>query len=399
MNSWPRCRQPATPLRFPTPLAVGRRHPTPDDIGARVEASLVWAVPVVLLAMVPAWQFDYWQWVSLALATPVVAWAGWPFHRAAWTNLRHGAATMDTLISVGTLAAYGWSLYALLFGMAGEIGMRHPFELTISRADGTSQIYLEAAAGVTTLVLLGRFIEQRSKRQAGAALRSLLELGAREVSLLDENGVEQRVAIDRLLVGSRFVVRPGEKIATDGLVESGTSAVDRSLLTGESMPVEVGPDDAVSGATINVGGRLVVRATRVGADTQLAQMARLVEEAQQGKAAAQRLADRISGVFVPAVVTLALLTLTGWVVAGEGWGAGVSAAVAVLVIACPCALGLATPTALMVGSGRGAQLGILVGGPEALEHAQGVDVVLLDKTGTITTGEMTLQSVAVAPEA
>ncbi|MGA7147150.1 MAG: HAD-IC family P-type ATPase, partial [Microbacterium sp.] len=313
------------------------------DVARRLEASLVWSIPVVLLAMVPAWQFDYWQWVSLVLATPVVAWAGWPFHRAAWVNLRHGAATMDTLISIGTLAAYAWSLYALLFGTAGEIGMSHPFELTIQRGDASALIYLEAATGVTTLVLLGRYIELRSKRQAGAALRALLELGARDVAVLSD-GVERRVPVADLTVGSRFVVRPGEKIATDGEVEEGSSAIDRSLLTGESVPVQVGPGDSVTGATINAGGRLVVRATRVGSETQLAQMARLVEEAQQGKAAAQRLADRVSGVFVPVVVALAVATFAGWLVLDGSLAAAVTAAVAVLVIACPCALGLATPT-------------------------------------------------------
>jgi Cu+-exporting ATPase len=352
-------------------------------------------VPVVAMAMVPALQFDYWQWLSLALATPVVVWGGAPFHRAAWTNLRHRAATMDTLVSLGTLAAYGWSLYALLLGGAGEPGMTHPFELTISRSDGTPQIYLEAAAGVTTFLLAGRYAEARSKRRAGAALRALLELGAKEVSLL-RAGVEVRVPVEQLAVGDLFVIRPGEKIAADGEVTEGSSAVDASLLTGESVPVEVGPGDPVAGATVNSGGRLVVRATRVGAETQLAQMARLVEEAQNGKADVQRLADRISGVFVPVVLALAAATLVVWLAIGAGVPAAFTAAVAVLIIACPCALGLATPTALMVGTGRGAQLGILIKGPEVLENTRRVDTVVLDKTGTVTTGRMTLLDVVAA---
>ncbi|GAB2458568.1 heavy metal translocating P-type ATPase [Jatrophihabitans fulvus] len=362
------------------------------DLYERLVVSLLMAVPVVALAMVPAFQFDYWQWLSLGLATPVVLWGGWPFHRAAWANLRHGAATMDTLVSVGTLAAFGWSLYALFLGTAGMVGMTHPFEFTVGRTDGAGAIYLEAAAGVTTFILAGRYFEARSKRRAGAALRALMDLGAKDVAVL-RDGVETRVPVAQLAVGDEFVVRPGEKIATDGEVVSGSSAVDASMLTGESVPVEVAPGDRVTGATVNAGGRLVVRATRVGSDTQLAQMARLVEEAQSGKAEVQRLADRISGVFVPVVIALAVATLGVWLVIGEGPAAAFTAAVAVLIIACPCALGLATPTALLVGTGRGAQLGILIKGPEVLERTRTVDTVVLDKTGTVTTGVMTLRTV------
>ncbi len=367
-----------------------------DALRRRVVVSLVLSVPVVAMAMVPALQFDYWQWLSLVLAAPVVVWGAWPFHRAAWVNLRHGAATMDTLVSVGTLAALGWSVYALFLGTAGVPGMTHPFELTVERTDGAGNIYLEAAAGVTTLILAGRWFEARSKRRAGAALRALLELGAREVAVLRGNA-EVRIPVEQLAVGDLFVVRPGEKVATDGVVEQGSSAVDRSMLTGESVPVEVGTGDQVVGATVNAGGRLVVRATRVGADTQLAQMARLVEDAQNGKAEVQRLADRVSGVFVPIVIGLAVATLGFWLGAGVGASAAFTAAVAVLIIACPCALGLATPTALMVGTGRGAQLGILIKGPEVLEQTRRVDTVVLDKTGTVTTGEMTLLDVVTAP--
>ncbi|MFC7547366.1 heavy metal translocating P-type ATPase [Plantactinospora sp. GCM10030261] len=361
----------------------------------RLWVSAVLTVPVIVLAMVPAWQFTYWQWLSLTLAAPVVAYGGLPFHRAAWTNLRHGAATMDTLVSVGTLAAFGWSVWALFLGTAGVPGMSHPFSLSISRADGAGNIYLEAAAGVTVFLLAGRYFEARSKRTAGAALRALLELGAKDVAVL-RDGAETRIPVDQLAVGDRFVVRPGEKIATDGAVEEGSSAVDASMLTGESVPVEVGPGDVVVGATVNAGGRLVVRATRVGADTQLAQMAKLVEQAQSGKAAVQRLADRISGVFVPIVIALAAGTLGWWLGTGAGPTAAFTAAVAVLIIACPCALGLATPTALLVGTGRGAQLGILIKGPETLESTRTVDTVVLDKTGTVTTGRMSLVDVVTA---
>ena len=362
----------------------------------RLIGAIVLTVPVIAMAMIPALQFTYWQWASLALAAPVIVWAAWPFHKAAWTNLKHGAATMDTLISMGTSVALLWSLYALFFGTAGTPGMTHPFELTIAPSDGAANIYLEVGAGVTMFILAGRYFEKRSKRQAGAALRALLELGAKEVSVL-RNGVETKIPTDELQVGDEFIVRPGEKIATDGVVISGASAVDASMLTGESVPVEVGESDPVTGATVNAGGRLVVRATRIGADTQLAQMAKLVEDAQTGKAEVQRLADRISGVFVPIVIVIAVVTLGAWLGAGFPAAAAFTAAVAVLVIACPCALGLATPTALLVGTGRGAQLGILIKGPEVLESTRRVDTVVLDKTGTVTTGRMTLVDVITEP--
>ncbi|ORI13094.1 copper-translocating P-type ATPase [Rhodococcus sp. 1163] len=365
---------------------------TTDPLKQRLLISLVLSVPVIAMAMVPALQFDNWQWLSLTLAAPVVVWGAWPFHVAAAKNLRHGTSTMDTLVSMGTLAALGWSLYALFFGTAGVTGMKHPFELTIARMDGMSNIYLEAAAGVTTFILAGRYFEARAKRRAGSALRALLDLGAKDVTVL-KDGVEKQVPVAELAVGDRFVVKPGEKIATDGIVESGASAVDKSMLTGESVPVEVSTGDDVVGATVNVGGRLVVKATRVGADTQLAQMATLVEEAQTGKAQVQRLADRISGIFVPIVIAIAVATLGFWLGTGGSVAAAFTASVAVLIIACPCALGLATPTALMVGTGRAAQLGILIKGPEMLESTRRIDTVVLDKTGTVTTGEMTLLAV------
>ncbi|WP_322766792.1 heavy metal translocating P-type ATPase [Frankia sp. Cr1] len=355
----------------------------------RLVVAAVLSLPVLLLAMVPALQFENWQWLSLTLAAPVVVWAGFPFHRAAWTNLRHGAATMDTLISIGTLAAFGWSLYALFLGHAGERGMTMHVTLLATRDSAADSIYLEVAAVVTTFILAGRYFEARAKRRAGAALRALLELGVTDVAVL-RDGREQRLPVEQLAVGERFVVRPGEKIATDGVVEEGRSAVDASMLTGESLPVEVSPGDAVTGATLNAGGRLVVRATRVGGDTQLAQMATLVVAAQSGKAAIARLADRVSAVFVPVVIVLAVATLTVWLALGDGATAAFTAAVAVLIVACPCALGLATPTALLVGSGRAAQLGILIKGPEVLESTRRVDTVVLDKTGTVTTGRMSL---------
>ncbi|MFJ6687451.1 heavy metal translocating P-type ATPase [Streptomyces sp. NPDC091294] len=373
----------------------GDDDPELSALRQRLLVSVLLAAPVVLLAMVPALQFDNWQWLSLTLAAPVVVWGGLPFHRAAWTGLRHGAATMDTLVSLGTLAAFGWSLWALFFGDAGMPGMRHGFDLTVSRTDGASAIYLEAAAGVTAFLLLGRWLEARSKRRAGAALRALMELGAKDVAVL-RDGRETRIPVDRLAVGDRFVVRPGEKIATDGTVTEGASAVDASLLTGESVPVDVTVGDTVTGATVNAGGRLVVEATRVGADTRLARMAKLVEDAQSGKAEVQRLADRISGVFVPVVLVIAVATFGGWLGATGDTVAAFTAAVAVLIIACPCALGLATPTALLVGTGRGAQLGILIKGPEVLESTRRVDTVVLDKTGTVTTGRMTLHEVYAA---
>ncbi|MDN5756922.1 MAG: heavy metal translocating P-type ATPase [Tomitella sp.] len=358
----------------------------------RVIIAAVLSVPVIAMAMIPALQFTNWQWLSLTLAAPVIVWAGYPFHKATWTNLKHGTATMDTLISMGTGAALLWSLYALFFGTAGEPGMTHPFEFTISRSDGAGNIYLEVGAGVVTFILLGRYFEARSKRRAGSALRALLELGAKEVTVL-RGGREELISVDQLAVGDRFVVRPGEKIATDGTIADGASAVDASMVTGESVPIEVGPGDSVVGATVNAGGRLVIEATRVGADTQLAQMARMVEDAQNGKAQAQRLADKISGVFVPIVIVLAIATFVFWAVAGGAMAAAFTAAVAVLIIACPCALGLATPTALLVGTGRGAQLGILIKGPEILESTRRIDTVVLDKTGTVTTGTMTLAGV------
>jgi len=386
----------ALPTPPPTPgIAPAEASPEADSTAAlrqRLLISTVLSVPVIAMAMIPALQFTNWQWLSLTLAAPVVVWGAWPFHRSAWTNLRHGTSTMDTLISIGTLAALGWSLYALFFGDAGHPGMTHGFQLTISRTDGASNIYLEAAAGVTTFILAGRYAEARAKRRSGAALRALLELGAKDVAVV-RGGVEQRIPVDQLAVGDRFIVRPGEKIATDGVIDDGSSAVDASMLTGESVPVEVVPGDNVVGATVNAGGRIVVRATRIGADTQLAQMARLVEDAQNGKAQVQRLADRISGVFVPVVLVLALATLGTWIAVGGGLEAAFTAAVAVLIIACPCALGLATPTALMVGTGRGAQLGILIKGPEVLENTRTIDTVVLDKTGTVTTGQMALRTV------
>ena len=391
-------------------LPAAARPESPEQTGAQPSAaeqdevallrqrllvSLVLAVPVVVLAMVPAVQFRNWQWASLALASPVAVWGAWPFHRAAFTNARHGAVTMDTLISVGVGAAYLWSLYALFFGTAGQPGMHMSFALPATGA-GAGDIYLDVAAGVTVLILLGRFFEARAKRRAGAALRALLSLGAKDVAVL-RDGHEVRIPAGQLAVGDLFVVRPGEKIATDGVVESGSSAVDTSMLTGEPVPAEVTAGDAVTGATVNVSGRLVVRAAQVGAGTQLAQIARLVSDAQARKAPVQRLADRISAVFVPVVIGIAIVTLIGWLAAGQSPGAAFTAAVAVLIIACPCAMGLATPTALLVGTGRGAQLGILIKGPEALESTRTIDTVVLDKTGTITTGRMSLVDVATAP--
>lgn len=428
----------------------------------RLIVSAVLAAPVIVLAMVPGWQFDYWQWVSLMLTAPVVTWGAWPFHAAAARGARHGAATMDTLVSLGTLAAFLWSLYALVFGGAGDPGMRHGFSLTggfgdvgthPSSADlpglgGTSgmadmpgmsstgggaggsdnaQIYLEVAAGVPVFLLAGRFLELRARRRSGAALRALLHLGAQDVTVRrradgsppasaparaasavamaasavaarpDGAFVEIRVPIEELSIGEEFVVRPGEKIATDGVVIEGRSAVDASMVTGESVPVEVGPTDAVVGATVNAGGRLVVRATRIGADTQLARIAQLVEQAQTGKAKVQRLADRVSAVFVPLVLAASAITLVAWLVAGASTTDAFTAAVAVLIIACPCALGLATPTALLVGTGRGAQLGIVIRGPEVLESTRRIQVVLLDKTGTLTSGRMRVTAVHPAP--
>ena len=354
------------------------------------------AVPVLAMSMIQPLQFDNWQWLSLTMSTPVVIWGAWPFHRAAWINLKHATATMDTLISLGTLAAWLWSMYALFFGDAGMNTMRMAFDLIPSSGGGANEIYLETAAIVTTFLLAGRYFEARAKRRAGAALKALLELGAKDVALLDADGTERRVPIEQLAPGDRFVVRPGEKVATDGIVEDGHSAIDMSMLTGESVPVEVGPGDNVAGATINAGGRLIVHAARVGNDTALAQIARLVTEAQTGKAPAQRLADRISGVFVPVVIGLAVATLCFWLGTGQDTTFAFTSAVAVLIIACPCALGLATPTALMVGTGRGAQLGLLIKGAEVLESTRRVDTIILDKTGTVTTGEMSLSAITTA---
>ncbi|MGA5493153.1 heavy metal translocating P-type ATPase [Streptomyces cinereoruber] len=386
--------EPPPPDPEPEPVREDPEDPELASLRQRLTLSAVLSAPVVLLAMVPSLQFDHWQWLSLTLAAPVVVWGGLPFHRAAWANLRHGAATMDTLVSVGTLAAFGWSLWALFLGDAGMTGMRHGFDLTADRSDGSSAIYLEVAAGVVTFILLGRYLEARAKRKAGAALRALMELGAKDAAVL-RDGTEVRVPVAGLRVGDLLVVRPGEKIATDGTVTEGASAVDASLLTGESLPLDVAPGSPVTGGCVNVSGRLVVEATRVGADTQLARMARLVEEAQSGKAAVQRLADRVSAVFVPVVLLIALGTLVGWLLATDDPTAAFTAAVAVLIIACPCALGLATPTALLVGTGRGAQLGILIKGPEVLESTRRIDTVVLDKTGTVTTGRMRLAGVRV----
>jgi P-type Cu+ transporter len=384
---------------FPQPARPAAEDAEPTELTAlrhRLVGSLVLTVPVVLLAMFESLQFTNWQWLSLTLAAPVATWGAWPFHRAAWANLRHGAATMDTLISVGVLAAFGWSVWALFFGDAGVAGMKMPFTLTLSNEAPGEQLYLEVASAVTVLILTGRYLEARAKRRAGAALRALLELGAKEVAVVDDAGSERRIPAEQLAVGDRFVVRPGEKVATDGTVLEGSSAVDESMLTGESIPVEVGPGDRVVGATVNAGGRLVVRATRVGTDTQLAQMARLVEQAQAGKAPVQRLADRVSAVFVPVVIALAVATLGFWLANTGDATRAFTAAVAVLIIACPCALGLATPTALMVGTGRGAQLGILIKGPEVLESTRRVDTAVLDKTGTVTAGSMALVEVVTA---
>jgi Cu+-exporting ATPase len=383
------------PAAGDAPEAGDRPDPS-APLRRRLVISALLSLPVLAMSMVPALQFENWQWLALQLATPVVLWGAWPFHTAAWANLRHGAATMDTLISLGTLSAWIWSLVALFFLGAGDPGMRMGFDLVIDRGAGAEHIYLEVAAVVTTFLLAGRYFEMRAKGRAGAALRALLALGAKEVSLLGPGGDERRAAISELAVGDRFVVRPGERIATDGVVEEGASAVDASLLTGESVPVEVRPGDAVAGATINVGGRLVVRATRVGADTALAQIGRLVVRAQSGKAPVQRLADRISAVFVPIVIALAVATLGFWIANGAGATFAFTAAVAVLIIACPCALGLATPTALLVGTGRGAQLGILIRGPEVLESTRRLDTVVLDKTGTVTTGAMALDEIVLA---
>ena len=394
----------AAPPPPPTPVATAGAAPVATDqtstredpvdaLRRRLVISAVLTAPVLALAMIPPLQFDSWQWLSLTLAAPVVVWGGLPFHKVAWKNLRHATATMDTLISMGVIAAFAWSLWALFLGDAGMPGMRMDFTLFPEPGAGSSEIYLEIAAALAVFILLGRYFEAHAKRRSGAALRALLELGAKDVAVLRATAagdVESRVPIDQLNVGDRFVVRPGEKIATDGVVVEGSSAIDAAMLTGESVPVEVGPGDPVTGATINAGGRLVVEATRIGADTKLAQIARLVVDAQSGKAAVQRLADRLSAVFVPIVIALSVATLGFWLGLTGDVISAFTAAVAVLIIACPCALGLATPTALLVGTGRGAQLGILIKGPEVLESTRKVDTVVLDKTGTVTTGRMSL---------
>jgi Cu+-exporting ATPase len=378
------------------PQDDGDRPPLDETspLRQRLIVSGLLTLPVFLVSMIAPLQFDNWQWLSLALASPVVVWGALPFHRAAWANLKHATATMDTLISLGVLAAWLWSLYALILGDAGDPGMRMAFDLIPDKAGGTHEVYLEVASAVTVFILAGRYFEARAKRRAGSALKALLELGAKDVAVIDAGGSERRIPVEQLKAGDRFVVRPGEKVATDGIVEEGTSAVDQSLLTGESVPVEKHPGDEVAGASVNAGGRLVVRATKVGADTALAQISRLVTDAQSGKAPVQRLADRVSGIFVPVVITIALATLGFWIGSGESVEFAFTAAVAVLIIACPCALGLATPTALLVGTGRGAQLGLLIKGPEILESTRNVDTIVLDKTGTVTSGAMSLVEVA-----
>lgn len=376
----------------------GATIPTPDstpvdraaELRTRLIVSAIGSVPVIVVSMIPALQFPGWQWAALAITLPVVLWGGFPFHRAAWTNLKHGATTMDTLISMGSLAALIWSVWAMLFGHAGMIGMRHAASLTLTRQAAGSAIYLEAACGVITFILAGRYIEARSRREAGSALAALAQMGAKTVRILAEDGTERQAPIEALSVGDRFVVRPGEKVAADGVVVDGSSAVDASVVTGESVPVEVTPGTRVVGAAVNTSGRLVVEATAVGSDTQLSQIARLVEQAQVGRSATQDLADKVSAVFVPTVIALAILTLAIWLLIGQGATAAFTAAVAVLIIACPCALGLATPTALLAGTGRGARMGVLIRGPEALERAHRIDTVVMDKTGTVTTGRMSV---------
>ena len=393
--------------------------PDPDDVGPEVEdpsphreaalrnrlvVSAVLSAPVLVLSMVPAAQFDRWAVVALALTTPVATWGAWPFHRAAAVNARHGASTMDTLVSIGILAAYLWSLWAVLWGGAGEPGVRMSMSWLPGRDvghAGMAEVYFEVAAVVTTFLLAGRFAEARARRQAGSALRALLDLGAKQAALLLPDGSEKRVPVGRLLVGDRFVVRPGERVATDGVVLAGSGEVDASMLTGEPVPVPVAPGAGVTGGTVNVTGRIEVRATQIGEQTRLARIARLVKDAQTGKAPVQRLADRVSAVFVPVVAVIAAVTLVTWLLATGDLNRAFTAAVAVLIVACPCALGLATPTALLVGTGRAAQLGILIKGPQVLESTRRADLVLLDKTGTVTQGRMTLQDVVAAghPEA
>ncbi|MFI9249926.1 heavy metal translocating P-type ATPase [Streptomyces sp. NPDC053069] len=393
---------------LPEPPAPEGRDRTPGDEDEseaatrqereRLVVTALLAVPVLVLSMVPSLQFRNWQWLCFVLAAPVVVWSAWPFHVRAVRGLRHSTATMDTLVSLGVVASFSWSAYALFLGGAGEPGMRMPFSLLPSAADGPAHVYLEAAVGVPLFVLTGRFLEARARRGTGAALRSLAGLAAKEVSVRDEHGERERsVPIEQLRVGQVFAVRPGERVATDGRVVEGSSAVDLSLVTGESDPVEVGPGSALVGGAVNAGGLLFVRATAVGADTQLARITKLVTEAQAGKARAQRLADAVAGVFVPVVLTVAVTVLGFWLGAGADPQAAITACVAVLVVACPCALGLATPTALMAATGRGAQLGVLVSGPQTLEALQHVDMVVLDKTGTLTSGHMTVVQITAAP--
>lgn len=384
----------ATGYTAKTVSKISTDNDTHDDVASlrrRLIISTVLTIPVVVMAMVPVAQFNYWQWVSLVLATPVVLWGAWPFHRATLLNIRHGNTTMDTLISLGVSAAYLWSLYALIFGSAGDPAMRMTFSLMPNHSGGSSEIYFEVAAAVTVFLLLGRYLEVRAKEKSSAALTALMHLGAKEVRLL-KAGVESTIPIEQLRVGDHFVVRPGERIATDGVIVEGSSAVDASMITGESVPVDVDPGSSVVGSTINENGRLVIQATAIGSDTALARITAMVEQAQAGKAPVQRLADRVSTIFVPVVLVISALTLIGWLLSGAEVTFAFTAAVAVLIIACPCALGLATPTALMVGTGRGAQLGILIRGPEILESTQRIDTIVLDKTGTVTTGHMSVHA-------
>ncbi|MFJ3809338.1 heavy metal translocating P-type ATPase [Streptomyces sp. NPDC090073] len=362
----------------------------------RLVVTALLAVPVLVLSMAPSLQFRNWQWLCFVLSAPVAVWSAWPFHVRAVRGLRHAAATMDTLVSLGVVASFSWSAYALFLGGAGDPGMRMPFSLLPSASEGAAHVYLEAAVGVPLFVLTGRFLEARAGRGTGAALRSLAELAAKEVSVRDGHG-ERSVPVEQLRVGQVFAVRPGERVATDGLVVEGSSALDLSLVTGESEPVEVGPGSALVGGAVNAGGLLLVRATAVGSDTRLARITRLVTDAQAGKARAQRLADAVAGVFVPVVLTVAVTVLGFWLGAGADPQAAITACVAVLVVACPCALGLATPTALMAATGRGAQLGVLVSGPRTLEALRHVDIVVLDKTGTLTSGHMTVAGITAAP--
>ena len=395
----------ATPASSPTPQVGEGTRAHAADLRRRLIVSAPLGILAMLLSMVPAWQFTGWQWVVAAASIPVVTWGAWPFHRAAFAAGRHGSTTMDTLVSLGVISSTLWSWWALLWGGAGMLGMRMQMSLIPRAAHaGHAEIYFEGACMIVVFLLTGRYLEARARYRAGDALRSLLRMGAKEATLVTVDPAtgersEQVVPASSLQVGDLFAVRPGEKVATDGVIVEGSSALDTSLLTGESVPVDAAPGNAVTGATVNTWGSLLVRATRVGSDTTLAQIGRMVAEAQAGKAPVQRLADQISGVFVPIVILVSLLTLAGWLLAGGGVQAAFTAAVAVLVVACPCALGLATPTAILVGSGRASQLGILIKNAEILEQTRSIDTMLLDKTGTVTTGVMSLESVAVAPGA